>query len=201
MRFAFKEWAIVVEALGSGEQIVILRKGGISEGRRGFQVEHAEFLLYPTLFHQQRESILSAWWPRLDKMQVQPESQAPADSRVSLEFFAHVVSWRRLDSLARAQRLAGQHIWHDEVIAQRFDWSKEKCIFALAVRVFRLPQPVEVPALTSMAGCKSWIDLEQEIPTDGAVPVLSKEAFNEKLNQFHAALDEEGSTEPGLNSP
>ena len=33
MRTAFKEWAIVVDALGRGEQIIILRKGGISEGR------------------------------------------------------------------------------------------------------------------------------------------------------------------------
>ena len=31
---AFKEWAVIVEALGQGEQIVILRKGGIAEGRR-----------------------------------------------------------------------------------------------------------------------------------------------------------------------
>ncbi len=30
MRIAFKEWMIVVDALGRGEQIIILRKGGIS---------------------------------------------------------------------------------------------------------------------------------------------------------------------------
>jgi hypothetical protein len=193
MRFAFKEWAIVVEALGSGEQIVILRKGGISEGRRGFQVEHAEFWLYPTLFHQERESIATAWWPQLDRILA-----AKAEpSRVALEFCAHVVSWRRLDSLVRAQRLRGQHIWREEVIEKRFDWGQDKGIFALAVRVFRLAQPVEVPTLSTLAGCKSWIELEQEIPAEGAVPVLSKEAFNEKLNQFHAALDEDTATEPG----
>ena len=37
MRIAFKEWAMVVDALGRGEQIIILRKGGISEGRGGFK--------------------------------------------------------------------------------------------------------------------------------------------------------------------
>ena len=31
----FKEWAIVCEALGRGEQSIILRKGGIAEGREG----------------------------------------------------------------------------------------------------------------------------------------------------------------------
>ena len=73
MRIAFKEWAIVVDALGRGDQIIILRKGGISEGRGGFKVEHEQFLLFPTLFHQQRESVTdsalfvpavnSAEWP------------------------------------------------------------------------------------------------------------------------------------------
>ena len=58
MRTAFKEWAIIVDALGRGEQIVILRKGGISEGRGGFQVTQARFLLFPTLFHQQRDAVL-----------------------------------------------------------------------------------------------------------------------------------------------
>ena len=32
MRLAFKEWAIIVDALGRGEQILILRKGGLQEG-------------------------------------------------------------------------------------------------------------------------------------------------------------------------
>ncbi len=57
MRTAFKEWAIIVDALGRREQIIILRKGGISEGRDGFQMEHPQFLLFPTLYHQQRESV------------------------------------------------------------------------------------------------------------------------------------------------
>jgi hypothetical protein len=185
MRFAFKEWAIVVEALGSGEQILILRKGGISEGRRGFQVEHAEFFLYPTFVHQQREALLPAWQQRFDEL----ASTERDGSQVRLKWFAHVVSWRRLESLDDAERLRGQHIWRDQVIAQRFEWGKEKNIYALAVRIFRLPEPVDLPVLPAHGGCKSWIDLEQEIPTENAAPVLTKEEFNQKLNQLHAALD------------
>ncbi|HKS37709.1 MAG TPA: DUF1802 family protein, partial [Verrucomicrobiae bacterium] len=47
-----------MDALGRGEQIIILRKGGITERRGGFKPEHAEFLLFPTLFHQQRDSVV-----------------------------------------------------------------------------------------------------------------------------------------------
>ena len=56
----FKEWAIVCEALGCGEQSIILRKGGIAEGREGFSFRHAEFFLFPTYFHEQVEKTRSA---------------------------------------------------------------------------------------------------------------------------------------------
>ena len=38
----------MIDALGRGEQIIILRKGGIHEGRGGFQVDQPEFWLFPT---------------------------------------------------------------------------------------------------------------------------------------------------------
>ena len=87
MRNAFKEWAIVVEALGRGEQIVILRKGGIREDRRGFQVEHSEFLLLPTLYHQQRESVLAEAQQRYDHIAL----CLPKHDELRLEYFAKVV--------------------------------------------------------------------------------------------------------------
>lgn len=34
--FGFKEWAVVCEALGRGQQCIVVRKGGIAEGREGF---------------------------------------------------------------------------------------------------------------------------------------------------------------------
>src|SRR5688572_12023215 len=51
--FAFKEWTLVCDALARGAQSLIIRKGGIAEGREGFRFKHSEFLLFPTLFHEQ----------------------------------------------------------------------------------------------------------------------------------------------------
>src|SRR4051812_22358877 len=114
MRIAFKEWAVVVDALGSGQQILILRKGGISEGRRGFQVDHAEFFLFPSLFHQERESVLPIAQARFDEL----VAKLQETGKVQIELFAHVISWRRLETLASAERLTGQHIWRDDVVAK-----------------------------------------------------------------------------------
>mgnify|MGYP003324622683 CR=1 FL=1 len=54
---AFKEWAIVCEALGKGQQSIIFRKGGIHEGKRGFQFKHDQFFLFPTRFHEQEQNV------------------------------------------------------------------------------------------------------------------------------------------------
>src|SRR6266571_3118476 len=185
MRIAFKEWMIVVDALGRGEQIIILRKGGISEGHGGFHAEHSRFLLFPTLFHQQRESVVSSAQLRFDEI----TSSLPPKDCVRIEFFCELAAWQRLDSLAAAERLRDQHIWREEVIAQRFDWGNEKNILALAVRVLRLPDVIELPILEHYRGCKSWITLAQDISLDRAIPVLSDSGFAQKLTEFREALE------------
>ena len=185
MRTAFKEWAIVVDALGRGEQIVILRKGGISEGRGGFQVDHPEFLLFPTLFHQQRDAVLPHAQQRYDAI----APHLPASEKLRIEFLARVAEWRRVDALADAERLRGQHIWRDEIIADRFEWGRAKNIFAIAVRVLRLPRPIELPMAPSYGGCKSWIELECDVDVRDATPILDDKAFAVKLAQFTGALE------------
>ena len=185
MRTAFKEWAVVVDALGRGEQILILRKGGIAEGRGGFQAEHPSFLLFPTLFHQQRVSVIPTAQERFDQMQ----RQVVSTEVVRLDFFAEVVDSRRLDSLSAAESLRGQHVWRDEIIAQRFDWGRAKNLFALAVRVHRLPLTIELPMIPAYGGCKSWVELEKEVSLVGAQPVLEQPAFDQKLQLLFSALN------------
>ena len=86
MRTAFKEWAVICEALGSGRQSIILRKGGIHEGRGGFEFSHQEFALFPTRFHEQaahvREGELPAGWKAAEnEFEVGEEVAARFDAR------------------------------------------------------------------------------------------------------------------------
>jgi hypothetical protein len=185
MRVAFKEWAIVVDALGTGRQIIFLRKGGIREGKGGFQPEHDAFFLFPTLFHQQRDCVIPSAQERFDALQLTASDM----TRVFIHYFAEVADWRRIDDLKAAQRLEGQHIWREEVIAERFDWGREKNIYALALRVFRLPDPITLPMRPEYGGCKSWIELERDLPIEGASPVFDNETFGRRLGAFHSALE------------
>jgi hypothetical protein len=185
MRTAFKEWAIVVDALGRGDQIVILRKGGIAEGTGGFAVAQREFWLLPTRFHQRGDRVMPAAQARFAEVL----AALPPPETVRLELLAEVVAWRKLTSRADVLRLRGKHVWRDEVIAERFDWGGEEAIFALAVRVQRLARPVELPFRPDYGGCKSWVELADDVSVAGASPVLRDANFARRLAAFQAALE------------
>ena len=76
---AFKEWAVTIDALARGEQILLLRKGGIHEPDRHFRVEHDRFLFYPGYLHQNAALLKPEYRSRLT---AEPDaSRAPAASR------------------------------------------------------------------------------------------------------------------------
>ncbi len=173
-----------MDALGRGDQIIVLRKGGISEGPGGFKMDHPSFFLFPTLFHQQRDSVIPTAQARFD--QIAPGFPPPGTLR--FEYFAEVVASAELTSLDDALALRGQHVWRDEVITERFDWGRDKSILAIAVRVFQLALPVELPLRPEYAGCKSWVELDVDLPVSNARPVLSDADFTAKLDQLRAVL-------------
>lgn len=59
----------------------------------------------------------------------------------------------------------------------------------MAVRIFRLPGPVDLPMHESYGGCKSWIELAENIETEGARAVLDDNAFGAQLRLFHKAME------------
>ncbi len=69
----------------------------------------------------------------------------------------------------------------------RFEY-KRPGLFVLPVRVYRVAQTFDLPETAYYAGCRSWVELERELPTDGAAPVLSDEAFLEVRNRLDRLL-------------
>lgn len=64
---ALKEWAVAVNALEEGTQILIMRKGGIIEETRDFQVKTDSFYFYPTYEHQKKELLKSQFETQFDE--------------------------------------------------------------------------------------------------------------------------------------
>lgn len=184
MTAAFKEWAVVVDALARGEQIFILRKGGIHEGQGGFRPDYPDFLFFPTLFHQQRAAVIPSAQKRYDEI----APFFPPKEILRLEYWAHLEDWLHLEDAGTLQRLAGQHIWQDDILLDRFQWGREHAIFALILRVYRLPVALELPMLPEYGGCKSWVQIAHPVQTAGSNPVLADPEFTQKVERFRAAV-------------
>jgi hypothetical protein len=171
---AFKEWHVIVEALGAGEQILILRKGGIAEDGGGFAVKAGKFWLFPTHFHEQ----LAKTKPEAKKFFTHAP---PRNGPIHLRYFAEVVQQAFLSDWPAVARLDGFHLWSEATIRERFAWATPPGLHAFAVRVHRLQQPAALGVTPEMGGCKSWVDVPLDLVAPASEPVLSDAAFAKKL--------------------
>lgn len=166
---ALKEWAAVCAALAEGRQSLIVRKGGIAEGPGGFRIEHAEFWLFPTQFHQSPDQLTPDGAELLPRVR----ASAPAAGRLLIDCYAVVKAVAFIDDEARLAELAGWHVMADDVVRQRFHYRRPG-LFVAAVEVFRRPRPVELNDAARYAGCHSWVDLEVSLATADLRPVDPK---------------------------
>jgi hypothetical protein len=176
---AFKEWAVVVDALGCGEQTLILRKGGLHESRGQFQLEHREFWLFPTLYHEAERSIIPSKRPTLRDI----AAATPKDA-VDIQFYAVVETALAFQDAEHLRRLQGRHIWTEATLQQRFAFGRAHGLSALVLRVHKLSEPQRFVLRESYAGCKSWVELERPISTAGLVPVLDDARFAQQRDEI-----------------
>jgi len=178
MSIGFKEWALVCDALGRGQQHVIIRKGGIAEGRAGFRFQHDEFFLFPTLFHEQ-----------LERTTLPSDTAVPVSKPevLRIELLARVAWTRLVDDLLTAHALAPFHILKPAIVEERFHYDEPAGVNVALVRVYRLAEPWNLTMSPSYGGCRSWVTLpEHEI--DGIQPVVSDEAFSGIEQELRKAM-------------
>ncbi|HEV3235356.1 MAG TPA: DUF1802 family protein [Gemmataceae bacterium] len=184
LQHAFKEWAVICQALASGRQAVIIRKGGISEKDGTFQVDHQRFWLYPTYAHQQREGIKPEAEPHLEEVL----AKRPLQGKVRLSHFAEVGAVYLVTDHYDAAKLAALHLWSDATVGARFH-NRQPGLVVIAVRLFQAKNAIEIVETPAMAGCKSWVELEKGLSTEGAKPVLNDISFHEVLNKVTFLLE------------
>lgn len=182
----FKEWSFVCDALVQGRLSIILRKGGIHEGRSGFAWKHRQFFLFPTWYHTQAEKL--SWVPEKAQRDFPPEEERQSveiDGCATLEQVWKVMDWEKVAALAPL------HIWNEDVVKERFIYDDESCLHVALVRAYRLPQCWHFPYAKSYGGCRSWITLPEEgLPlAAAATPALEDAAFAEIAGKLRAILD------------
>src|SRR5579862_2629465 len=180
LKHAFKEWAVICKALAEGRQALILRKGGIAEPNNDFELKYTRFWLFPTYVHQQRDGLQEQALPLLDEAL----AEKPPEGVVRLSHFAEVSGVYRVRDLPPALLLAHLHLWSNDTVAKRFAYRVPE-LYVMPVRVWKAAEVFELPDNPSYQGCRSWVDLDRELPTAGATPVLPQK----KLDDLHRQLD------------
>ena len=182
---ALKEWASVVKALEKGQQIFLLRKGGIAEKNGAFRMEESEFFLFPTFEHQDKEKLKPSVQGLVDEAQKQAQVWA---GKIALSCYAEVTEVFQVREIEPLLKLSQSHIWSEEMIRERFNWRPEEPLYIPILRVYRLKGVLLIDALERYKGCKSWIDFDRPIPTKGAKPVLDDMEFQLQEERIRTIL-------------
>ena len=162
---ALKEWATVIEALGRGEQIILIRKGGIADPH--FGVEADRFSLYPTFFHQ---------------------AEGPEPRDVTITHWCEVVRTWRVEDLETLYRLEQQVVMPRETLDARYRFRPDQALYVIAVRAFALAQPVTIAQKPEYLGCRSWVSVDEEIDVDGSKAALGEDALRGRIAGIDALL-------------
>lgn len=169
---ALKEWSSVVAALGRGEQVTLIRKGGLADPT--FGVEAERFYLYPTYFHQ---------------------GESEARPSVTITHWCEVVQTWSVGDLAVLERLAPLVAMPWETLEARYRFRPDQRLYVIALRTWKLASPVEVRYRDEYGGCKSWISLDDEVDIDGSTPVLGEAELRSKVEVVASRI------EPAVASP
>jgi hypothetical protein len=162
---ALKEWASVIAGLDRGDQVVLIRKGGIADPKFGLEADR--FYLFPTNFHESGE---------------QPPTAVPIT-----HWCETVRTWevRDLQTLLRLEPLV---VFDRQTLETRYRFRSDQAVHVIAVRTWALPRAVPIPMTKAYEGCRSWVSLDEEIDIDGSRPVLSDAALQAKIDQVTSAL-------------
>ena len=187
LNIALQEWAVVCAALGEGRLLLTARKGGIHERGGGiFAPDHGRFALLPSYLHQAPDRLSPAIAADVPRM------LPPPAGHLVISLWAEVAQvWRSTD-LHAIQALGADLPWTADELATRFAYRGQPFLYLLALRVFRLPTPVEIADDPAYAGCRSWITLQAPIDTTGSVPVIGTGEFGIRCARVEAQLHPSG---------
>ncbi len=162
---ALKEWSNVVAALARGEQILLIRKGGLADP--DFGVEADRFYLYPTYFHQ---------------------GEPEARPNVEITHWCEAVQTWPVTDLAALRQLAPLVTMPWETLETRYRFRPDQALYVIAVRTWELARPAQVEFRETYGGCKSWISVDDEIDVTGSRPVLEERELQARIGEVSALL-------------
>ncbi|WP_025689974.1 DUF1802 family protein [Paenibacillus zanthoxyli] len=182
---ALKEWASAIDVLSGGEQIMLLRKGGIKEETRRFELKSHSFYLFPTYEHQRTHLVKEPYRASVERSISEIDAGA---SHVRITTYAEAVDDLEVRDFEQLERLNPYHMWTGNLAEERLKWKAKEPLHVLLLKVYTLEKPAEIEMLPEYGGCRSWIELAVPPDNTSLNPVLSDEAFEEKRRSIKFIL-------------
>jgi len=182
---ALKEWNATCRALAEGRQIILLRKGGLLDEDGVFSLEQSQFWMLPTAFHQEPHLLKKEHLDLLDESTFKPHY--PGDD-LDLQLFATVAKVWALQEDAEEALANLPHIWTNAYLDGRWTYKPDHPLLCVALRVYQNTQIHHVPTSPAYFGCRSWIDLPEELDLLASNPVLDDTEFAKQLQVIETAL-------------
>lgn len=180
---ALKEWAVTIAALAAGDQVLIVRKGGIGEKR--FELPHPRFHLFPTYAHQRPELVKPAARRRF----ADPLAQREEPDRLPLAVYAELHAAHPIVNPEALAAIDHLHVLSPEYASERLRWRRIHPLWAAVLRVWTIPVPAVLKVGAEHGGCVSWVNLPESIgaPLE-RVPALSDGEFADAAGAVESAL-------------
>jgi len=159
-----------------------VRKGGIRE--KAFAIPNTRFLFFKGYEHQNPDQLKPLYHDLLRSI---PERRD--DEPVIFTSFAEVYGAYEVSEADELEALDPFHIWTPEYAESRLKWRPKKPLTVLVLRTYLLPEPVVFEYRAEYGGCKSWIELEETVPTAGSRPALEDPAFEELVRPALGMLE------------
>jgi hypothetical protein len=184
---ALKEWAVTVAALAAGDQVLIVRKGGIGEKR--FELPHPRFYLFPTYAHQRPELVKPQGRERFGD----PLARRDEPDRLPLPAYAELHSAHPIADPEALAAIDGLHILAPSYAEERLRWRRKHPLWAAVLRVWTLAEPPVLEDAAEHGGCVSWVELPASIGAPGERrPALSDADFAAAAAAVEGALASAG---------
>lgn len=181
---ALKEWSVAVEALANGDTILLLRKGGIKEAKGKFSADMDRVVLFPTFEHQKPALLKPAY-----RDAVQPVETGWHPDSITLKAWADITDIFLTNDADKVAALSEFHIWLPNLAQERLKWKPKQPLYVLALRAYRLQNPIHLPWDAAYGGCRSWITLNESISIEGSTATMTDADYQAQIKAISDTLE------------
>ncbi len=183
LQHAVKEWAGVVNAIGAGEQLIIVRR---------YEPRSRDLFLYPTFNYYNAEKsnregfntkfqtsfCESAWTSGKEAME-----RGQNECLVNVSYWVHVSHVVSINDHSVWKKLSRFYIWTPEHVETYAKGSRTGNVLLWVLRAHKFAKPFDIGRI-AQGGPPDFYKHHEEISADGSKPVIADADFNKKESEI-----------------